>query len=49
MIGDYACKFISKAKWPKLRQINLSKDKVHLVKNKVGNLGCEYLSKSSWL
>jgi hypothetical protein len=40
-IDDIGCKFLSKAKWPLLKRINLSY-------NRFGNEGCIHLSKVSW-
>ena len=42
------CSHLSKAKWPNLLEISLSKDNNYLADNKIDAEGCLHLSKAHW-
>ena len=47
-IDDIGCLHLSKAHWPYLQTIDLSKNIKYLEYNKIGAEGCLYLSKAYW-
>ncbi len=46
--GELRCKEIINLKWPNLMNLNLSKQIITLVSNKIKGKGCSYLALAQW-